>query len=285
MPLDATLVGSAIGAVKIMCDARWTSAFAAGVGDTRPELYDTRSSLAVHPMFCVAPEWEWLTSQHAAPDALIDDELRRGVHFAHDLILERPVVAGETVRLSAMVSAVGRRRAGASQELILTAVDDIDRTVWRTKMTSVFLGVELLGEPTSASVEWPEVPARSATNNAPVEQHSSWVSPIDAHVYTECARIWNPIHTDIVAAQRAGLSAPILHGTATLARAVSIVTSGARAGLEDVRRIACKFAAPVDLGTSIEIRVLESTAQATHFEVVNHHGDRAIRDGVVLFQT
>src|SRR5262245_63914545 len=37
------------------------------------------------------------------------------------------------------------------------------------------------------------------------------------HVYTECARIWNPIHTDLAVVRAAGLSGPILHGTATLA--------------------------------------------------------------------
>ena len=38
-----------------------------------------------------------------------------------------------------------------------------------------------------------------------------------AHVYTECARIWNPIHTDVAYARAAGLPDIILHGTATLA--------------------------------------------------------------------
>ena len=38
-----------------------------------------------------------------------------------------------------------------------------------------------------------------------------------AHVYTECARIWNPIHTDTAVTAKAGLPGIILHGTATLA--------------------------------------------------------------------
>ena len=42
-----------------------------------------------------------------------------------------------------------------------------------------------------------------------------------AHVYTECARIWNPIHTDVAYARAAGLPDIILHGTATLALSVS----------------------------------------------------------------
>lgn len=44
------------------------------------------------------------------------------------------------------------------------------------------------------------------------------VSATLAHVYTECARMWNPIHTDLAYARAAGLPGTILHGTATLAR-------------------------------------------------------------------
>src|SRR5215831_17990681 len=49
------------------------------------------------------------------------------------------------------------------------------------------------------------------------------VAPTLAHVYSECARIWNAIHTDRAAALAAGLPDIILHGTATLALAVSAV--------------------------------------------------------------
>ena len=47
------------------------------------------------------------------------------------------------------------------------------------------------------------------------------ISSTLAHVYTECARIWNPIHTDRAVARAAGLPDIILHGTATLALAIS----------------------------------------------------------------
>ena len=40
------------------------------------------------------------------------------------------------------------------------------------------------------------------------------ISALAAHVYTECARIWNPVHTDTAVADRAGLPGLILHGTA-----------------------------------------------------------------------
>ena len=54
------------------------------------------------------------------------------------------------------------------------------------------------------------------------------VSAVAAHVYTECARIFNPIHTDVAVAEASGLPGPILHGTATLAMAVSAVVDRCR---------------------------------------------------------
>ena len=45
------------------------------------------------------------------------------------------------------------------------------------------------------------------------------------HVYTECADIWNPIHTERKVALAAGLPDIILHGTATWALAVREIVS------------------------------------------------------------
>src|SRR2546422_8551885 len=76
-----------------------------------------------------------------------------------------------------------------------------------------------------------------------------------AHVYTECARIYNPIHTDTAVALAAGLSAIILHGTATLALAVSRV--GARDLDGDpgrVRGVAGRFPGMVTLPSRPAVR-------------------------------
>src|SRR6185295_14411140 len=64
------------------------------------------------------------------------------------------------------------------------------------------------------------------------------VAATAGHVYTECARIWNPIHTDPEYARAAGLPGIILHGTATLALSVSRLTKAAK-------RVRCRFAGMV----------------------------------------
>ena len=280
MPLDASLVGTDIGHVHARIEARWLMSYAAGVPDERPELYDTTTTLAAHPLFPVAPEWALLTTHRAVPSSMSSDEAARGVHYHHDVVLDRPVVAGDDVDVTARVVGVDRRRAGATQHVLFHATDAAGATVWRTRLTSLFVGVELTGDPAAVEDGWPPAPDPEAASDA-IAQRATFVRLVDAHVYTECARIWNPIHTDVVVARRAGLDAPILHGTATLARAVSIATELAAVPLSAVRRVQGTFAAMVPLGSTMTVRLLASTPAALAFDVVTETGRTAVRNGVV----
>jgi acyl dehydratase len=284
MPLDAALVGLEFGRIDAMCDARWAMAYAAGVPDERPELYDTTADLVVHPLFPVAAEWELLVQHRSVSSAMESHEIVRGVHAAHDLIIERPIPIGERLTIAARVVAVDRRSAGASQQTLLEATGADGDVVWRTLLTSVFRGVELDGEPTAVDLEWPALPPRAVVGGTSLATRSSQVRSIDAHVYTECARIWNPIHTDVAVARAAGLAAPILHGTATLARAVTMCADITGGRLEDVARIGGSFGAMVALDSTIQIRVLDQVDGTVWFDVVNHEGQRAIRDGCIQFR-
>ncbi len=280
MPLRSTAIGHAFDPVTVRPDARWCMAFAAGVPDDRPELYATDGHLLVHPLFAVAPEWELIVANRSLPAGMTPDEARRGIHVGHDLVLHHPVHAGEELSVQAHVTAVSRRPAGATQELLFVATDASGAVVWRTRFASLFLGVELEGEPASTDVEWPATPAlASAHNLEPIAVRQSTVAVLDAHVYSGCARIWHPIHTDVVAARAAGLPAPILHGTATLARAVSIVTDLAGVALGDVCRVAGRFGAMVALGSTIEVRLLGRVGHTLTFDVLEQGGERAISSG------
>ncbi len=118
------------------------------------------------------------------------------------------------------------------------------------------------------------------------------LSAVAAHVYTECARIWNPIHTDPTVARQAGLPGIILHGTANLAHGVSAVIAQFAPGRPDrVRRITGRFAAMVALPSTLTVRMwapgsttpnAQSTATVIAFEVLNEQGEPAVRDGLVV---
>jgi acyl dehydratase len=130
---------------------------------------------------------------------------------------------------------------------------------------------------------WPAAPAPPPAELPPIATIPSFVRLTDAHAYTECARIWNPIHTDVAVARAAGLHAPILHGTATMARAVSIATSVTGRAPGDVRRVRARFGAMVDLGTEIRVEIQAVDAVGVHLTVRNHAGEPALRDGYVGF--
>src|SRR6202035_3707256 len=86
------------------------------------------------------------------------------------------------------------------------------------------------------------------------------------HIYTECARICNPIHTDAAIARAAGLPAIILHGTATLALAVSrIVEACAQSDPPRVSRVACRFGAMVPMPSTLTLRILADQSSAGIF--------------------
>lgn len=279
MPLLASAVGSSLGGLDVHVDHRWLMAYAAGIPDERPELYDTAAGVVAHPLFPVGPEWALITSQRAEATGLTADELRRGIHIAHDLQIERPLRPG-TVHLDAHIVGVGRRRTGATQQTLFTATDADGAVLWRTLFTNLFLGVELVGDPVEPEVGWPTAPEVPHTDAAP-SSATSVVRTVDAHVYSECARIWNPIHTDVLAARGAGLPAPILHGTATLARSVSLTTAMAGAPLASVRRIAGRFSAPVALGATFDVRLLAATPEHLWFDAVLPDGSTAIANGLL----
>lgn len=280
MPLTPELVGQQVGRIEVTPDARWLMAYAAGVPDERPELFDTTSTLLTHPMFPVAPEWELIMTHRTASSSMTRAEVLSGVHSAHDVIVERSILPGERLELTATVVGVDRRRSGCTQDLLFVALDADGSTVWRTLFTSFFRGVALDGEPTSIDVGWPALPAVTS-HEEPVAQRDSHVRAVDAHVYTECARIWNPIHTDLAVARSVGLDAPILHGTATLARGVSIATELAGWALADVGRIAAGFTSMVDLDTTITVRLTAVTPDALGFDVLTHDGRTAITGATI----
>jgi acyl dehydratase len=129
-------------------------------------------------------------------------------------------------------------------------------------------------------------PLEAPTQNGTVrEEIEIPIAPEAAHVYTECARIWNPIHTDAAVAKAAGLPALILHGTATLGLAVSRVVERALGGeLERVGRIGARFGGMVLMPSVARLQLLDAAGDVAHFQVLNEKGETAIRDGFVALR-
>lgn len=257
MPIDTACVGAEWVPFTVECDARWLMSYAAGIGVADPAHLDTAAPGGIigHPVFPVAPEWALFTSgDHRMPTTMTRDEVGRSVHAAHDLVLHRPVRAGDIVTLTPSIVGVDRVSAGARTVVEVVATDTTGSPVWTTRMTNIALAVEVVGEDRPAPPISPPValepgdPADVTTVHVPVAATA-------AHVYTECARIWNPIHTDPVVARAAGLPDIVLHGTATLALAVhaAMETFGVRP--EQVVRLGGSFRAPVTMPNDLDVVV------------------------------
>jgi len=102
-----------------------------------------------------------------------------------------------------------------------------------------------------------------------------------AHIYSECARIWNPIHTDIAIARAAGLPGIILHGTATLALAVSCVLRHAGVDPRMVRRIGGRFTDMVPLPSSLAVHLASPSGDGTFRFDVTRDDEVVMRGGAL----
>jgi len=252
--LSRDIVGVTAGPIAHDLDARWLMAYAAGLGETDARYYDTLApdGPSAHPLFPVCYEWPAMLGVRAV--ATSDEIAIRSVHATHDLTVHRPVRAGETLRTTARVTGLAHRRAGTLLTVRNETVDALGRPVTTTDYGSVYRGVGFEGadagvKPAAGTFDMPSGAVQIQVDVP------AWL----AHVYSECARIWNPIHTDVAVARAAGLPTIILHGTATLALAVSQVLRHADIDPRDVRRVRSSFTGMVPLPSRLTVRVVEAT--------------------------
>jgi acyl dehydratase len=290
MPLDSSLVGTTVASIASEIDTRWAMAYAACLGDYLPCYLDTRrpGGIVAHPMFGVCFEWPAAGSiRHKARASLSQEEAVRGVHATHHTIVHRLVHPPEHLITRAELIGIERRKPGAYEVAKFETSDDKGSLVCTTYYGSLYREVEVKGHdrpaetPMLPTLTQPEVPR--AEIRVPIGAGT-------AHIYTECARIWNPIHTDTAIAARAGLPGLILHGTATLAITVSrIIETEAGGDPERVTQIYGRFGAMVLMPSEVVVRILTRDKTAAcdtiFFETLSAEGGSAIRDGVVLLRS
>ena len=290
MPVSTAIVGEALDPATHEIDARWTMAYAAALGDTASHYFDTTRTdgIVAHPMFVVCPEWPVIVSGRDGSErwGITADETRRAVHATHDLTMHRLIRPGDVLTTTAVYTGVEQRKPGAFVTTRLETTDADGQVVASTEQGALYLGVATDGDDRPARRHGPTVEFAEpgqATEEIPIA-----IAHGAAHTYTECARIWNPIHTDESVARAAGLPGIILHGTATMAQAVSRVVD-ARAGGDPsrVRRIIGRFGAQVLMPSMIIVRIhlaqrITDEIQAVPYTVLSADGGRAIDRGVVM---
>ena len=286
MPLTNKHVGTSTPPLSREVNRRWTMAYASGLDDHNPLYLDSEATERpfAHPVFPVCLEWPVLSApqDRSVEPAMEQWEILRGVHASHDLQLHSPLRAGTSYTTSSRVTSVKRIRAGAAQMTRLETLDDVGRPVCTTWQMSIYRGVEVEGNDAEEAEPpaWPEFERTTGS----LARRPIAISQGAGNVYTECALIFNPIHSDRAIALAAGLPCPILHGTATLAHAITTVVDECLGGRADrVRRLGGKFSAMVPMPSRIEVTIDALTDEGAAFTVLNEDGADAIRGGFVCW--
>lgn len=288
MPIAAERCGLAVGASSAETTKRKLMAYAAGIGAERDAyLNDVRDGgIVAPPAFVVTLEWPILNGP-AYRQALGADQdtMQASVHVQQDTRFHRPIRPGDRLDTEGRIVAVRPTRAGAFVGLHIVTKDAASGdAVAETHTAAIFLRVPVEGAERSV-LEFPPLrPNREIVGDADY----SAVVPIArtlAHVYTECAAIWNPIHSEIAEAWKANLPDIILQGTCTWALAAERLIEHYGGGDPTrLKRFGGRFHGMVIPGGEIRVNARREEADGTiAFEVENDAGDLAIHSGIAEF--
>jgi acyl dehydratase len=195
------------------------------------------------PFVCTRLEWP-ATLAFKNVLGLAPSDLARGVHARQDTEIHRPFEIGETVKVVGELVETKDTRAGA---LTITRFQthslthgDVVTTSWSS---GIYRGVPLPTAPFCSA----EAPAALMPDWSAPQSQTNLHFPVHlTHVYSECAAIWNPIHTEEPVARAAGLPRIIVHGTILWALAgVRLVDLRLNGDIRRLKRFSGKFQAPV----------------------------------------
>jgi acyl dehydratase len=242
MPVRADILGFEQRVTQTV-SWRWALAYAASLG-----FGELEDGLVPGP-FCVCLEWPLVGGdERAARCGLSAAERLRNVHVSQDSTFHQPIRPGMRVATTSRIAHARQTSAGA---FLLARLESREAENGDLLVTS-WSGAVLRGVAFDRPVDAPPPPDAPAMPEAVEPGAETIAIPIARtlpHVYTECARIWNPIHTERAAALAAGLPDIILHGTVTWALA-GAVTAG---GVGRLRRLSGRFRAPVIPGGMLTV--------------------------------
>jgi acyl dehydratase len=261
-------------------------AYAAGIGEVADAVFDDArpGGIVAPPPLCVSLEWPVVIGARSREGlGMTPDERIRAVHASQDSTFHRPIRPGDRVRTDGTIVAIRSTRAGAYS---LTRLETVDAATGEPVVTSwsssIFRSVAVEGGDRVLE-EAPPLPEPAAGPEDEAERIDIRIPRQMPHVYTECADIWNPIHTERAVALAAGLPDIILHGTATWALAGrEIVQRRCPGDPTRLRRLHGRFAAMVIPGSTVTVELGPANDGVVRFAVRNEQGDAAVSGGVAL---
>lgn len=180
---------------------RWLMNYAASVLDHNPVYLDNGCGrrISAHPAHLSHQEWRAITALHEVLEGLTPAERQRGVHSYSDTRLLRPLHAGDSISCVAHVQSIDQRQSGGRLTIRIDSSDSTGGSAATSLTSTVFRDVTVDGGQAGAFPQAPQADATWADEPSRVEPLS--IDGLAPHIFSECARDYNPIHTDIACAQ------------------------------------------------------------------------------------
>jgi acyl dehydratase len=280
--IDSIHVGTRLKPYRTAVDWRWTTNYAAALGDANPCYFDdTRpEGIVAHPVFAVAVTWPMTLhlDQYIESASFPVDLMAMQVHHTEHIALHRPVRPGQTLTITGTVAAIWPHRAGTRVILRYEAADQEHRPVFTEHIGGLLRGVACADAGRGLDGLPPDPPP--APEGLPAWEVPITVDPLFSYVYDGCSGIVFPIHTSPAFARSVGLPGIIVQGTGTLALAVrELVDREAGGDPQRITALACRFSGMVRPGTTIRVVLTHRGGKDLFFEVRDAEGKRALSNG------
>lgn len=263
---------------------RQIMAYAASIKDPNPQFFDDLQTegLIAHPFIAFSFQW----NSRFTPQIPSNPRATPfNVHATTDLILNRPFKQEDLITSQGKIISMEQIKPGVLQITRYSMKDSSGKTVAELDMGGIIRGATLEGE--AVVLEKARIAPSIEKPESSVWESSVHITADAAQIYTECANIYNPIHTERRAAREAGLPDIIFHGSATQAiSATEIINKSLDGDARRVKRYFSSLRAMVLMDSDIKIRCLaERETDAgleIFFEVLNAEGQAAISGGYML---
>jgi acyl dehydratase len=285
VPIWTAGLGAEFGRYRTEMTRRRIMAFAAGIGadealyfdDARPEGIVAPLAITCSTDWQIFTQPDWLAAIGRDPDTMFNHL----VHGSQVTEFHRAVRPGDLLEVVGRIVELRASRAGALVTVRIETTEASSGTPVATGWFASLYRETPLDGPGGASEAvpvlraQPEIAGQSTVNALPVPR-------TQAHVYTECADIWNPIHTERAFALASGLPDIILHGTCTWARTLQLLAAVHRPGSErPFRRFGARFSGYVVPGHTVQVEHSEPDEDGRiAFLVRNAKGRIALSHGL-----
>ncbi len=259
-------------------------AYAAGINDTNPAYFDDlrEGGLHVHPGIGFSLQW----ASRFRPDQKPNPRAAPfGVHASTDLRLHRPFRAGEAVTTQGQMIQMRQIPPGVYNVDLYRVTASNGELIAELYYNGITRGATLAGADVIVAEE-PALPEITGATGDPLWRTEI---PIGLHAgqqYTECAQIYNPIHTEPSVAKAAGLPDMILHGSATKAMALTAVVNRCFDGdVTRITRLCGQLRGMVLMDSIITVEGLTEEVvdgeKRVFFRALNQESQAAISNGIV----